>query len=209
MDHSAVKMSNSSLDSFPTTLFARTKRSLFRVVGGVAQLLPYLSPVEPRIVANAVKNTLFTAHGGVLRLMGTYARVRLKALRWISRTVHIAGLEHVHPHVPASAWENELVSVLDRATPYDGPVSIDPRITTAAANIALRLGKINFLLVGSKLLLIILIGLLFSMRRQAKSFLCLFKYLVVNVFFVVIKKLVNGLFVLLVRMFFPNVFLSF
>jgi len=136
-------MSNSSLDSFPTTLFARTKRSLFRVVGGVAQLLPYLSPVEPRIVANAVKNTLFTAHGGVLRLMGTYARVRLKALRWISRTVHIAGLEHVHPHVPASAWENELVSVLDRATPYDGPVSIDPRITTAAANIALRLGKIN------------------------------------------------------------------
>ena len=32
---------------------------------------------------------------------------------------------------------------MDRATPYDGPVSIDPRITTAAANIALRLGKIN------------------------------------------------------------------
>ena len=51
----------------------------------------------------------------------------------------------------------------------------------------------------------ILAVLMFSMRRQVKFFLCLFKYPVVNVFFVVIKSPANGLFVLLVRMSFPKV----
>lgn len=144
IDLPTVNAANAAMDEFitPPSVWTRTGGTLCNFVNGTARLLCYTSPVKMRHLTTLATNARATIIGSTTKAQQSFARAKLRALRWVTRLVHVSGVD-AHPHVPSADWENELASLVQRVVPAAPPTHIDPKVPMAALDIAKLIGRID------------------------------------------------------------------